>query len=196
MPVILIRHPPADVAAGRCYGRLDMKLRGDAAGAIQAIVAALAPHRLARIWTSPAMRCRAVADATGLKLRVDPRLQELDFGAWEGMAWDDVPRTALDAWAADVAGFAPPGGESGAALCARVAAVHRDLIEAGEDVAIVSHGGPLKVLAALLRGEVPDLLAPPPPLGSVEVFAAQPAASSDSTTHSVASEAAPNTSPV
>ena len=66
--------------------------------------------------------------------------------------------------------FAPPGGESGASLVARVRAVHDDLRRAGESCLIVSHGGPLKILAALLRGETPDLLAPPPPLGSATNF--------------------------
>ena len=93
---------------------------------------------------------------------------ELDFGAWEGLPWDDVPRAALDAWAADVHGFAAPGGESGDALIARV----RDF--AGElsrgDHIVVSHGGPLKVLAALLTGVAVDLLAPAQALGSVVVI--------------------------
>ncbi len=57
-------------------------------------------------------------------------------------------------------------------MLARVAAVHRDLMAAGEDAAVVSHGGPLKLLAALLRGEAPDLLAPAPALDSMQVSAA------------------------
>jgi alpha-ribazole phosphatase len=194
MKLVLVRHPPPDIAAGVCYGRRDIPVRADVAAMVREIAAEVVARRVARVWTSPAIRCRAVADATGLPLRIDPRLLELDFGAWEGMAWDDVPRASLDAWAADPLGFAPPAGESGAAVLARVAGVHRDLIRAGEDAAIVSHGGPLKLLAALLRGEPPDLLARAPPLGSMQVFAAQ--ASSDSTAHSVATEAAPNTSPV
>jgi alpha-ribazole phosphatase len=172
MNLLLVRHPAPAIAPGICYGRLDIPLLPDPAG-MAALVAAIHSHRPVRVWTSPAIRCRAVADATGLPLRVDPRLLELDFGAWEGVAWDDVPRTALDAWAADPQNFAPPGGECGAAVLARVAAVHRELLLAGEDVAVVSHGGPLKLLAALLRGETPDLLAPAPTLGSVQMFAAQ-----------------------
>ncbi len=95
---------------------------------------------------------------------------ELDFGAWEGQRWDDVPRAALDAWAADVWGFAPPRGESGGALVARVRAFHAEL-PAGDHV-VISHGGPLKVLAALVAGRSVDLLAPPPVTGSVTVFPA------------------------
>jgi alpha-ribazole phosphatase len=171
--LVLVRHPAPDIAGGICYGRLDVALRPDPA-AVRAIVADLAAHRLARVWTSPAQRCRAVAEAfaaaAGLPLHIEPRLRELDFGRWEGVAWDSVPRAALDEWAADPLGFAPPGGETGAALLLRVRATHRALLAAGEDCAVVAHGGPLKLLAALLRGEAPDPLAPAPPLGSVRAF--------------------------
>jgi alpha-ribazole phosphatase len=178
--LVLVRHPPPDIAPGICYGRLDLGLRADGSGAVAAVVASLAAHRVTRIWSSPARRCRVVAEAIGAPVRLDPRLLELDFGAWEGVAWDDVPRAALDAWAADPLGFAAPGGETGAALLARVESVHRAL------------------LAALLRGEAPDLLAPAPPLGSVEVFLLPPqrADSSASAAHSATTEAAPSTSPV
>ena len=59
---------------------------------------------------------------------------------------------------------------------------------------MVSHGGPLKVLAALLRGQPVDLLAPTPAWGTVEILTAQ-AASDDSTRHSTTISVAPSTSP-
>ena len=116
------------------------------------------------VWTSPARRCRLVADAVGPH-RADERLQELDFGSWEGLAWDDVPRASLDDWAADPLGFAPPGGESGAALIARVQAF-AGACRGGNHV-VITHGGPLKVLRAVLSSADIDLLAPAPPPGSV-----------------------------
>ena len=144
---------------GLCYGRTDVEL----AAPVGPVIEQLAGFR-GLIWSSPSARCRAVAAALGPHT-VDPRLLELDFGIWEGMLWDNVPRAALDAWAADVHLFSPPGGESGAALIARVRSFHADL-PPGDHI-VVSHGGPLKVLAALLRGQIPDLHATPQPLGSV-----------------------------
>ena len=172
MKVALVRHPPPAIAAGTCYGRLDVPLRVEAAATVPAVAARLAAEGFARAWSSPARRCAVVADALGLPVRLDARLRELDFGVWEGLAWAAVPRAALDAWAADPLGFAPPGGESGAALLARVQAVLADLRAAGEDCVVVSHGGPLKLFGALLRGASPDLLAPAPALGSVEILTA------------------------
>jgi alpha-ribazole phosphatase len=99
---------------------------------------------------------------------VDARLAEMDFGEWEGQLWDDVPRDAIDAWAADPWRFAPPGGESGAALVARVSAFWLALPEG--DHIVITHGGPLKVLVALAARRDVDLLAPAPVCGSVTMF--------------------------
>ena len=160
--IALVRHPAVS-AGGRCYGRTDLPI---ADGAVAPLAALLTPLG-GVVWTSPAQRCRRVAAALG-EHRVDDRLQELDFGAWEGTPWDRVPRGALDAWAADPWSFAPPGGESGAALVGRVAAFHRAL-PPGDHV-VISHGGPLKVLIALVLGRQPDLLAPVPPPGFVTLL--------------------------
>ncbi len=167
MQVVLVRHPPPDIPPGVCYGRLDLTVRTTDAVRIGAQLAAL---NLTLAWSSPALRCRMVAEASGLPVRHDTRLLELDFGAWEGVTWDGVPREALDRWAADPLGFAPPGGESGAQLLARVRDMHRAILAENADCAVVSHGGPLRLLAALLRGEAPDLLAQAPPIGSVQAF--------------------------
>ncbi len=159
--IVLVRHPPAAIAPGICYGRLDLSI-GDP-GAAADLAARLAGTG-GRVWTSPSRRCRAVAEALG-DFTVDARLLELDFGEWEGRAWDDVPRAALDRWAADPWAFAAPGGESGAALVARVRSFSAGLRQG--DHVVIAHGGPLKLLAQMLRGERIDLLGATPALGSV-----------------------------
>lgn len=170
MRYLLIRHPPVEVAPGTCYGRMDLGLSAEGRAAVPRLAAAIRQAGVAVVWTSPALRCRVVAEASGAPVIVDARLLELDFGAWEGVAWDAVPRDALDRWAADPLGFAPPGGETGAALIARVSDLNAAIAADGRDCAIVSHGGPLRLLPPLIRGEPPDLLAPAPPLGSVQLI--------------------------
>jgi alpha-ribazole phosphatase len=177
--LVLIRHPAAVGAAGRCYGRTDLPA-GDGAATLATALGHLARIGSCQIgpcqvWSSPAARCRgvarAIAAAAGAALRIDPRLHELDFGAWEGRPWRDLPRAEVDAWIADPLHRAPPGGETGAALIARV----RAFLGALEDEAqvVVSHGGPLKVMAALAAGRDIDLWADPPGFGTVSeaVFA-------------------------
>jgi alpha-ribazole phosphatase len=158
----LLRHTPVQVAPGICYGRTDLELADTAACDIARSVADL-PAGIPVI-ASPARRCVALARAIDPGFTTDPRLLELDFGAWEGLAWDDVPRAALDVWAADPWGFAPPGGESGAALLARVRAFWDDT--PARPLIIVSHGGPLRLLRQLAEGRAPDILEKPPALGA------------------------------
>lgn len=153
----------------------------------------LAAAGIGKVVTSPARRCLLLARAISQAPIIDPRLQELDFGAWEGVSWDAVPRASLDAWAADPLAFAPPGGETGAALIERVGRAVASLLAAGDDCIVVTHGGPLRLLPALLRGQPPDLLAPAPPIGAMlhvtHDIAVSPA-------HSAATAQAPSTSPV
>ena len=195
MRVVLVRHPAPLIASGICYGRLDISLSPDGVVAVEVIAARLAEFTADIVWSSPARRCTMLADAIagarGLPRRNDARLLELDFGEWEGLPWDNVPRNALDIWAADPLAFAPPGGESGADLIARVASFHADIVARSRDCVVVSHGGPLKLLTALLSGDALDLLAPAPALGSINYVA-----SADKTTHSTTISVAPNTSPV
>ncbi|HET9147530.1 MAG TPA: histidine phosphatase family protein [Acetobacteraceae bacterium] len=175
MQIALIRHPAAQIEPGICYGRLDVPLAPEGHLAITEIKARLAKFSSCAVWSSPARRCHAVANALAaardLTPYLDPRLAELDFGAWEGLRWDDVPRAALDQWAAAPLHFSPPQGETGAALIARVRAVHAALLEMKRSCIIVSHGGPLKLLATMLTGTPVDLLSPAPALGSVTIIA-------------------------
>jgi alpha-ribazole phosphatase len=128
----------------------------------------------ARIWSSPSSRCASVAEALANRLNVplalDARLQELDFGEWEGVAWADLPRAAMDLWASDPLAFGPPGGETGAQLIGRVAAFACRLSIEARRCIVVSHGGPLRLLPSLLRNDKPDLLAASPSLGSLSVL--------------------------
>jgi alpha-ribazole phosphatase len=166
----LVRHPPVAGGAGRCYGRLDLPL-ADPDQDIAALIAELADMKGAMIHTSPLSRCRLVADALAADWSIaalpDDRLLEMNFGAWEGMTWDDVPRDALDAWAADLPGFAPPGGETGRDLIARVSDFWAGIVATGGAHVIITHGGPLRVLLSLTQGEAVDLSRPAPAMGQV-----------------------------
>lgn len=171
MRLLLVRHPLPDVDTTICYGRLDLPLRSDTGSVVLKIAESVRRHGIAAVWSSPSQRClvpaQAAAVAARARLRVDNRLREMDFGVWEGMPWADIERVDLDRWAADPFSFAPPGGETGLALLARVGDLLETLIAEGVDCAVISHGGPLKILRALASGDVPDLLAPPPSFGEM-----------------------------
>lgn len=123
----------------------------------------LAP-RLSRIafsavYSSDARRTGETARLAlpGTALETDTRLRELHFGAWEGKRWEEVAEDdpeALNAWYADPYRNIPTGGETYAALCARVAAWLDTLPKTGRVVAF-THGGPIRSLLYGLTG-VPE----------------------------------------
>ncbi len=191
MRVLLVRHPEPDIAPGHCYGRLDVGLSAAGVADADRLRAFLRNTGMRRVYSSPARRCFALDPAAIL----DDRLQELDFGAWEGQSWHAIDRAALDAWATDPAGFAPPGGETGAALLTRVRAFVQDLLHRGEDAIVITHGGPLRLLPALLQRRTPDLLAPAPAFGAILDLQLDTAITV-STTASTTTAHPPNTSPV
>lgn len=145
----LLRHTPAAIAPGICYGRSDLPLQTPPTAHAAALRAQL-PAGLP-IFSSPLQRCAQLARLLGEPV-LDARLMELDFGDWELQPYAALPRAALDAWAADHWGFRPPGGECGADMAARVIACVDELLARHEEWVIVSHGGPLRVLAGHLLG--------------------------------------------
>ena len=168
MDIHLIRHPKTVAPRGTCYGKLDLEAAPDA---LEEAATRLAPQipEDARIISSPQIRALSLAERLGPVEASDARLMEMNFGAWEGLAWDDIPRSEIEAWDADLAGYAPPGGESLNAVSKRVIEWWDSVIEplsapkayphmrAKQDdtrrpLAVVTHGGPLRLIAAHILG--------------------------------------------
>jgi alpha-ribazole phosphatase len=149
--LVLVRHTKPNVEPGVCYGRLDVPLaptwQQDVADCLEGIPAVLA------VISSPLSRCRVLAEAAaardGLEVQYDLRLQELDFGTWEGRRWDEIARKDIDAWALDPLEYRPGGGESLRVVWDRVVPAYEDCKRAAcERVLVVTHLGPLRVLLA------------------------------------------------
>jgi alpha-ribazole phosphatase len=139
----LIRHPKPVIAEGVCYGRLDIAAE-NAPGIADHLRGTLPPGL--PLWSSPLRRCQALAEALHPRPLLDERLAEMDFGAWEGRPWDTIPSAELDAWAADIGAYAPPGGESPFAVQER-ALDFVDGLDVPEAI-IVTHAGVIRVLLA------------------------------------------------
>jgi len=158
--LLLVRHPAVcDTWRGRCYGVSDVPL--SEAGRRRAVdlahEIAARPEPLALVCHSALGRCRFVAEVLrGLHTAPtleDPRLNERDFGAWEGMPWDDIYAQTGDAMMGMVDApdsFAPPGGETTHQLRDRVLAWYAELPPSGVIVAI-AHGGPIAALLGSLQ---------------------------------------------
>ena len=161
----LVRHAQPLVAPGLCYGRLDMLADAAATAASAQALAAALPASVLLAHHSPLQRCEQLAQALqalrpGLALDADARLQELDFGSWEGRAWDAIGRAPVDAWTADFASHRPGGGESLADMLQRVAAALKAArqqtstapgVGGGVDVLWITHAGVTRCVQWLLQ---------------------------------------------
>lgn len=132
------------------------------AGVAQAedLAAELANRRLDRIFASDSLRAaataRIIAKAHGLPVRTDKRLQELDFGEWEGRRlaelWAEEPEAARG-WEADFWTTPASFGESVHELNGRVREFWAEsLAHVDAEVVVVAHRGSLAVLRALITG--------------------------------------------
>jgi alpha-ribazole phosphatase len=147
MQVFLIRHPRPLIGTGFCYGRLDVDCE-DPLPIAARLRSQLPPATT--IISSPLRRARQLAEALDPAAHIDVRLAEIDFGNWEGRAWNEIDRHALDAWAADILGFTPPEGESVADLRRRVVDFAATLD--APSVALVTHAGVMRALLGHWQG--------------------------------------------
>ena len=159
----LVRHAPPLAAQGLCYGRLNLPADAQATRDSARALAEALPQRVLA-WHSPLQRCELLAlDLRALRSDLasipEPRILEMDFGAWEGHAWDSIGQSAIDAWTADFAQHRPGGGDNLATVLARVAAALNDArqqAQDGNDVVWFTHAGVARCVAWLLaHGEGP-----------------------------------------
>jgi alpha-ribazole phosphatase len=169
MAVILIRHTRLAGVAGLCYGRADVRLAETFAEEAAAVRASL-PWIPGEVRTSPAARCRALAEMLGCeKIVLEPRAQELHMGAWEGRRWEEFRGFESEAWALDPWRLRPPGGESAGELWARVAELRGELLARRDTrVAVVTHAGVIRAWRGIASGRgFEEMMREPAPFGSI-----------------------------
>lgn len=153
MNLFLVRHTAVAVDEGVCYGSSDVPLAATFAQTAKLLRAKLPPQPW-RVITSPAQRCRKLAESFGVPATIDARLLELNFGEWELRRWSDISREEIDFWSADFVNRAPPAGETFAALASRAEACVAEIAPtcADENILIITHGGVIRALLAPRRG--------------------------------------------
>ncbi len=144
MTLMAWRHPKARGAAGLCIGQTDLPVDPRKAKRLAHRIRAVARReQVPRVVTVSALRrARDVGRwlaRWGWHVQVDARLNEVHFGAWDGLPWSDIAWSEVQAWQDDLLHHAPGGGESLAALAARVQSF---LTDAAPPVRlVVTHGG-------------------------------------------------------
>jgi len=120
--------------------------------------------RFGKIYTSSLLRCRDTAALINPKkeICIDPRLNEIDLGTWDGKSFDHIKETLPELFqqrGKKIATFRPPGGESFNDLYNRVypffAAVKKDL---KTPTLVITHSGVIRVILCRYLGMDPEQL--------------------------------------
>lgn len=163
MTLHLVRHTSVKVEAGVCYGQSDVPLSESfalEARAVREHLASLLMEAIPEVYSSPLSRCLRLAEYCGYtEVRLEPRLLELNFGAWELQRFDEIDDPNLNLWYEDYIFTRPTDGESWAEQCFRVSEWLTDLAgkiqTADSDRVVVAfaHAGVLRA-AKVWMGEV------------------------------------------
>lgn len=140
---------------GRLQGRVDSELSARGLEQVARLATRLSSWEITSVVSSPLARARqtaqAIAAVAGCEVEIDERLIELDYGEWDGLPLSEIPTTRGRSWFADP-NFAPPGGESLAAVTARVAAFCAERLAGDGHTIAVSHVSPIKAAVAWALG--------------------------------------------
>jgi broad specificity phosphatase PhoE len=157
--LVLVRHGETDWnREGRWQGHSDTHL--NELGREQARRVAGELRDVDVVYSSDLARSRETADviagALGLDVRLDPRLRERSFGAWEGLTVTEIEADFADAHARWLAGegAGADDAEPFEAFGDRVQNFLEDVLgrHPDETVLVVAHGGSIRVIHALASG--------------------------------------------
>lgn len=157
--LLLVRHGETDWNRdGRWQGHSDTQLND--VGREQAVRVAGELDGVDVVYASDLARARETAEIVaarlGLPVRLDERLRERSFGAWEGKTAPEIEAQFRDAHARWLAGegAGAEDAEAFADFAARVQGFLADVLARHPDgtVLVVAHGGSIRVIHALASG--------------------------------------------
>ncbi len=146
--VLLVRHGETEWSrSGRHTGRRDLPLDAEGEAQARRLRRHLRGWAAATVLVSPLQRARRTCELAGFArgAQVDPRMQEWDYGAYEGRTADEiqVERPSWTIWKDGVM-----GGETIDDVARRAESVIVRVRVIQGDVALFAHGHFLRILAA------------------------------------------------
>ena len=162
MKIWFVRHGETEWNRTKRYqGHSDIPLNENGRRQAQETAALLAKEPLAAVYASDLKRAvetaETIAQPHGLQVQQKPGLRELHFGLWEGLRYEQI----MEKWANELSlmydhpeiGCAPEG-EGFSDLAKRAWPALQALREAHQEedvIAVVAHGGTIRVLLCLLQ---------------------------------------------
>ena len=151
--LLLVRH--ANIGpqyAGRYVGSTDVPAEPQGLQQARELAGLVQSRRPGRCFCSPLVRARqtaeAICESTSLRIEFDEDLCEVDFGEWEGKAFDEIAAedpAMVDRWAEFSDDFTFPGGESVGGFLSRIhRAADRLAKDSADVVLVVTHAGVMR----------------------------------------------------
>jgi len=160
--VLVARHPQVVAnVEGRFVGSGESPYTALGMRQCAELAAYIASWKPTAIHASPRARARVVAEAAAriaqVPLRIDDDLAEIDFGAAEGLTFDEARARGVDI---DLLGGPPESapfrdGETWHAFARRINAAADRMEQRGTRIAVVAHGGTVRSLISHWLG-LPD----------------------------------------
>jgi alpha-ribazole phosphatase len=151
----LARHAAPLVAPGICYGALDVPADPTATQTAASELAHTLPEGLL-VRFSPLARCAQLAQdlrdlRSDLHFESDVRLAEMNFGCYEGIAWDAIALDALREWTDDFGQHRFGGSESANMVMERVASAW-DTLDTASSQVWLTHAGVIRAAVLISQG--------------------------------------------
>ena len=174
--IYLVRHgiPELPYEGHRFLGTTDYPLSGEGKAALAETRGFFAGKKISRVYASPLIRAIETArEVFGAERSIEivPELIEIEMGAWEGMAIEELQEQCpgeYEARCLDMEGYVPPGGESFGALLARAMPALVEIARGKGPAAVFGHSCVIRcVIGALTGVSMNDLFSIDVPYGSV-----------------------------
>jgi len=152
--LVLIRHGETDWNVQKRYmGSTDVALNGNGIAQAQDLAARLDKRGISAVYSSDSSRACDFARIVFPEFVITKKtgFREMNFGIFEGLTHEEIlvrHGQVYDTWLRDPFTVAIPGGESFAALAARVRAAAGELAarHGNAVLAVVTHSGPIRAL--------------------------------------------------
>ena len=148
MDIILIRHGETDENVLRTFSTKSAQLTEEGKNQIARIRPFVESQSYDRVYISPLDRTRDSAKILGVEGEIQKRIQEVDFGDFEGKTYKELKELypkEVAIWDKDYLKYITPNGESVELAYARVTSFLEELIEKGEDALLVCHAGVIRL---------------------------------------------------
>jgi broad specificity phosphatase PhoE len=161
--ILLIRHGQTDWnVEGRWQGHMDQPLNATGLEQAQALGEYLREKSINAVYSSDLLRARVtaeqIAEMHGLTVKTDARWREQNLGVFQGLTTSEISSKypeEMRKLRENYLDFAPPEAETRRVMQDRAFAAYSEIItnESGQDIAVVSHGGTIRVLLYKFFGD-------------------------------------------